>query len=256
MRLGLLIAISLVLVGCAREVVDGAPLDGHAFDVTQVIPAEPRLEPRSAYGNHSPYEVFGRRYEVKDSSEGYVERGIASWYGTLFHGRLTSSGEPYDLYQMTAAHKTLPLPTYVEVEHLGTGQIIVVRVNDRGPFVDDRIIDLSWAAAVKLGMDQAGLAPVEVRAISFDQPQPRIARPARVPVMVQVAAFSDRERAEQTAGSLRAQLDRPVQVAHARTRNGSLWRVQLGPLSDTELAIAIKAQIESLGFEGIRYVYP
>lgn len=256
MRIGLLIAVSLVLVGCAREVVDGAPNDGRYFDITQVVPAAPRLEPRSAYGNHSPYEVLGQRYEVLASSEGYAERGIASWYGTLFHGRLTSSGEPYDMYQMTAAHKTLPLPTYVEVEHLETGRTIVVRVNDRGPFHDDRIIDLSWAAAVKLGMDQAGLAPVEVRAIGFDQPQPLIARPARLPVMVQVGAFSDQQRAEQTAGSLRDQLDQPVQVAHARTRNGSLWRVQLGPIAETDLAIALKAQIEALGFEGIRYVYP
>lgn len=249
--------IALLVSGCARQVVmDGAPADAQAFDVSRVVPAQPRLEPRSAYGNHSPYEVFGVTYTVLDSADGYAERGIASWYGTLFHGRLTSSGEPYDMYEMTAAHKRLPLPSYVEVEHLETGKTIVVRVNDRGPFHDGRIIDLSWAAAVKLGMDRAGLAPVEVRAISFDQPQPLTPRPARLPVMVQVAAFGDRSRAESLAETLRRDLDQPVQVAQLRQRSGTMWRVQLGPLTDIDAAITLKATMEALGFSGLRYVYP
>ena len=102
------------------------------------------MEPKSRYGNPESYVVFGKRYYVKDSSKGYVETGIASWYGTKFHGRRTSSGETYDMYAMTAAHKTLPLPTYVEVTNLNNGRSIIVKVNDRGRFHEIRIIDLSY----------------------------------------------------------------------------------------------------------------
>lgn len=125
----------------------------------------PRAEPRSPYGNPDSYEVFGKRYRVMDSSDGYVERGVASWYGREFHGRRTSSGESYDMHALSAAHRTLPLPTYVEVTNLENGRKVVVRINDRGPFHGDRIIDLSYAAAVKLGMAGKGTARVEVRAL-------------------------------------------------------------------------------------------
>ena len=125
-------------------------------------------EPRSRSGNPASYEVFGKRYFVLPTAEGYDETAIDSWYGSKFHGRRTSSGETYDMFAMTAAHKTLPLPTYVEVTHLGTGKRIVVKVNDRGPFVEGRIIDLSFAAARKLGIDQVGTARVRVRALSVN----------------------------------------------------------------------------------------
>ena len=127
--------------------------------------AVPRQEYKSRRGNPAFYDEFGVRYRVMSTSEGYVERGIASWYGESFHGRPTSTGEPYNMYAMTAAHKTLPLPTYVRVTDLDTGNRVVVRVNDRGPFVEGRIIDLSYIAAVKLGIAGAGVARVEVRAL-------------------------------------------------------------------------------------------
>ena len=127
--------------------------------------AVPRLETKTRSGNPDSYEVRGRSYRVLETSDGYVERGIASWYGEQFHGRRTSSGEPYDMYDMTAAHKSLPLPTYVEVTNLENGRTVVVRVNDRGPFIDGRIIDLSFAAARKLGYIGAGTVEVEVRAL-------------------------------------------------------------------------------------------
>jgi peptidoglycan lytic transglycosylase len=129
--------------------------------------AVPRSEPPSRYGNMESYEQDGRRYRVLETSEGYDERGIASWYGEQFHGRRTSSGETYDMYAMTAAHKTLPIPSYVEVTNLANGRKVILRVNDRGPFHDPdrRIIDVSHAAAVKLGMIGTGTAPVRVRAI-------------------------------------------------------------------------------------------
>jgi rare lipoprotein A len=127
--------------------------------------AIPRAEPRSIYGNPPSYEVFGKRYYVMASSVGYVERGVASWYGPGFHKELTSVREPYDMYGMTAAHKTLPLPAYVRVTNLQNGRSCVVRVNDRGPFVGNRIIDLSYTAAAKLDMLRDGTAMVEVRVL-------------------------------------------------------------------------------------------
>jgi len=149
---------------------DSAP--AHPVDVSNVANAIPRVEPHSRYGNPESYVVFGQRYFVKKSSLNHVERGIASWYGTKFHGRRTSSGEPYDMLAMTAAHKSLPLPTYAEVTNLENGRKIIVKINDRGPFKKSRIIDLSYAAAVKLGITKAGTGLVEVRTIDPTQPLP------------------------------------------------------------------------------------
>jgi rare lipoprotein A len=127
--------------------------------------AAPRAEPRSRHGNPPFYTVFGKRYYVLSSSSAYVERGVASWYGPGFHKVRTSTGEQYDMYGMTAAHKTLPLPAYVSVTNLQNGRSVVVRVNDRGPFVGNRIIDLSYTAASRLDMLRNGTAMVEVRAL-------------------------------------------------------------------------------------------
>jgi rare lipoprotein A len=132
--------------------------------------AVPHAEPRSRYGNPPFYDVFGKRYYVLSSSTGYVERGVASWYGPGFHKERTSTGEPYDMYGMTAAHKSLPLPAYVRVTNLQNGRSVVVRVNDRGPFVGNRIIDLSYTAAAKLDMLHDGTAMVEIRTIDPGAP--------------------------------------------------------------------------------------
>jgi rare lipoprotein A len=143
----------------------GAPPAAPPSRLLDVPDAIPRAEPRAIYGNPPSYEVFGKRYYVMASSVGYVERGVASWYGPGFHKELTSVREPYDMYGMTAAHKTLPLPAYVRVTNLQNGRSCVVRVNDRGPFVGNRIIDLSYTAAAKLDMLRDGTAIVEVRAL-------------------------------------------------------------------------------------------
>lgn len=134
---------------------------------SDIANAVPRVEPPARQGNMAQYEQSGRQYRVLDSSYRYDERGVASWYGDQFHGRPTSSGEAYDMNLMTAAHRTLPLPTYVEVTNLSNGRTAIVRVNDRGPFhePDSRIIDVSYAAAIKLGMVGAGTVPVRVRAL-------------------------------------------------------------------------------------------
>lgn len=149
----------------APGVADSAP-QGGIPDVDRIPEPEVRAEPHSRYGNRSPYTVLGKQYRVLDSAEGYHDTGLASYYGNKFHGRRTSNLEVYDMYAFTAAHKTLPLPSYARVTNLANGKSVVVRVNDRGPFHDGRIIDLSFAAAVKLGVDRAGTARVEVQGLS------------------------------------------------------------------------------------------
>jgi rare lipoprotein A len=141
-----------------------------SIDVGTIAEPVPKVEPRSRYGNKQSYSVLGRTYHVLDEVGGYDETGIASWYGNKFHGYMTSSFEPYDMYKFTAAHKTLPLPSYARVTNLDNGKSVVVRINDRGPFHEGRIIDLSYAAAVRIGVWPKGTARVEVRAIDPAQP--------------------------------------------------------------------------------------
>ena len=174
------IALAGVLAGCgtvsepSRPVSPLSPMPPASTDRVKEEPV-PRVEPPSRSGNPDTYVVFGRRYRVSETSAGYRERGIASWYGEAFHGRKTSSGPPFDMFELSAAHKSLPLPTYVRVTHLENGRSIVVRVNDRGPFVGDRIIDLSYAAAARLGMVEEGTARVEVVALEPYQFLPTLA---------------------------------------------------------------------------------
>jgi len=151
--------------GTERAAEDRTPDDVTESFLASVPDAVPVQEERSRYGNPTEYEVMGRTYRVMGTSSGYEAEGMASWYGPDFQGRRTSSGEPYDMYAMTAAHPTLPLPTYVEVTNVENGRTVVVRVNDRGPFHPDRIIDLSYVAAWKLGMVGHGTARVRVRAL-------------------------------------------------------------------------------------------
>ena len=190
-------AAAVLLSGCFSQPVapvSNAPIPPAAAPVpvppvVQAVPdAVPRVEPRSRYGNPPFYDVFGRRYYVLSSSADYVERGVASWYGPGFHKIRTSTGEPYDMYGMTAAHKTLPLPAYVRVTNLQNGLSVVVRVNDRGPFVGNRIIDLSYTAAAKLDMLRNGTAMVEVRAIDPTVPAGAAVIAAALPAAPQPAA--------------------------------------------------------------------
>lgn len=227
------------------EPVDGPP--SMPFDVDQLVEPVPRVEPRSRYGNHSPYVVLGKRYTVMDNSRGYVERGIASWYGTKFHGRLTSNREPYDMFAFTAAHKTLPLPSYVRVTHLGNGRSIVVRVNDRGPFVGDRLIDLSYAAAVKLGVHLTGTALVEVRAIN----PAGEAEPGGKDYL-QVGAFSERANARALADRLKQAGLGPVKLVRARADGRRIYRVRLGPYVREQERLAAEKALRALGITPVR----
>lgn len=147
---------------------DRPPTNPGEVDLDTISDAVPVAEPLARYGNMAQYEAMGRTYRTLTTSVGYQAEGMASWYGEEFHGRRTSSGEPYDMYAMTAAHPTLPLPTYVEVVNVDNGRRVVVRVNDRGPFHADRIIDVSYAAAHRLGMLDRGTARVRIRALQPD----------------------------------------------------------------------------------------
>ena len=196
----------------------------------------------SGSGASSSYIVFGVRYHVLDSAEGYVARGLASWYGPKFHGRKTSSGEVFDMHQVSAAHKTLPLSTWVTVTHLETGRSITVRVNDRGPFKEGRIIDLSHQAALDLGIVDEGLAPVEVRAIRAPSWAPRTTGHQ----FLQLGAFAARGNAEAFVQKLRRQGLVRLSV-RTRQRSMTLHRVLQGPFNDrAELDQAV-SKLEALG---------
>jgi rare lipoprotein A len=241
--------------------------------------AMPRIEPRARNGNPPFYDVFGKRYYVLSSSVGYWERGVASWYGPGFHKVRTSTGEPYDMYAMTAAHKTLPLPAYVRVTNLQNGRSIVVRVNDRGPFVGNRIIDLSYTAAAKLDMLHNGTAMVDVRAIDPSTPFPVItastatptatvpaatvpaaaaAAPiapnvavqstaANVALFVQAGAFSDPANAEHLAEKLRGGSYGKVFVRDDQIAGRRMYRVRIGPVPDVAEFDRVVAALERAG---------
>ena len=177
---------SLVLTLAACGGIDTRDGPGRERQAAQAKPAVPKTEPLSKYGNPESYVVFGKRYYTLKTAAGFKESGVASWYGKKFHGRKTSSGEIYDMYKMTAAHKHLPLPTYVRVRNLETGKEITVRVNDRGPFHGNRVIDLSYAAASKLGILERGTGKVEITTI--DGRQPSFAKPKESAQSPQLAA--------------------------------------------------------------------
>ena len=250
-----LAALTLALVaGCGSfEAGDGPPAREQGVTPSTRVPGP---EPRSAYGNPRFYEVRGRRYYVSGTADDYRERGVASWYGSKFHGRRTSSGEVYDMHAMTAAHKTLPLPTWVRVTHLGNGRSIVVRVNDRGPFVDNRLIDLSYAAARELGMVEAGTGLVEVEALDFDAPVRADAAPAQAtePLFMQVGAFSERTNAERRLQMIAEAGVAGAFVARADTPGGVVFRVRVGPIGGVEAYDRITALLGEAGIRDVRLV--
>jgi rare lipoprotein A len=237
-----------VLAGCATSP-PSAPTPEPPTSV--IIPPDviPRDEPRSAKGNPPFYEALGKRYFVLPTSAGYVERGVASWYGPGFHRAFTSNGERYDMYAMTAAHKTLPLPAYVQVTNLSNGRSITVRVNDRGPFKEGRIIDLSYSAATKLDIVRAGTAFVEVRALTPGQ-TPTTTPPAAEPsnkLYVQAGAFGEQTNADKLAAQLRAKGHDETFVREDRVNGRSLFRVRIGPIPNVQRFDTVIAQLKALG---------
>ena len=256
---------------------DGAP--PAPVDLDKIPEPVPKYEPIARYGNPPTYSVLGQKYGLLPSRAGYVERGTASWYGTKFHGKLTSNREPYDMYSFTAAHKTLPIPTYARVTNLANQKSIVVRINDRGPFVGDRIIDLSYVAALKLGMQQQGTAQVEVATITPGEaalapmlasntsglndgslrytPGASVAnsaalRPTQLQIpgesqllLLQCGAFGDFSNANALKVAL---LEAGFSDARVISGQDQLNRVVLGPLSGKADADSISQKLKANGF--------
>lgn len=263
----LFLAISLAACGTSTSKRDGA---GSTRIPDLPGDAVPRNEPRSRYGNGPVYEVLGKRYSVMANSADYRERGVASWYGKKFHGRLTSNREVYDMYSMTAAHKTLPLPTYVRVRNLRNNKSIVVRVNDRGPFVTNRIIDLSYAAALRLDMVRDGTSLVEVRAIAIGSDEgfedPPGERPTRVTtpvaadaaaqvdvpasrIFVQVGAFGDKVNATRRLSVLSHGGVDNAFIYQDNSVDSPLFRVRIGPVADVVQYDVLVEELHNLGIE-------
>ncbi|WP_415902102.1 septal ring lytic transglycosylase RlpA family protein [Neptuniibacter sp. QD29_5] len=267
-----LVLLALALVGCSSTSTttnsgrysmrhDKAP--DRPVDVSHVKDAVPKVEPKSRGGNKSPYTVFGKQYWVMNSSLGYNETGTASWYGKKFHGHKTSNGEIYDMYKMSAAHKSLPIPTYLKVTNLANNRQVIVRVNDRGPFHGNRIIDLSYAAASKLDILKHGTGNVRLEAIDPRAWQKSGAVVAAAPEptaniagrYLQVGAYSNRDSAEYVESQLRPLLpELAVLIRPTTTNDRTLYRVQIGPLkSDTSL-MDLTQKVEQMGHKNPRLV--
>ena len=241
---------------------DDGPGERPPANLEQIADAQPKAEPLHRYANR-PYQVFGKEYVPLAFVQPYRQRGVASWYGKKFHGQRTASGEPYDMYAMSAAHPTLPIPSYARVTRVATGRSVIVRINDRGPFHQGRMIDLSYAAALKLGFAHLGSAEVELESIEPGQaetppqqaaaPAPSAAAPTEqalaapeqaAAVYVQVGAFSSRDNAENLRSRLEGEfgwLKDTVQVLAI----GDLWRLHVGPYRTQDDARSVAERIES-----------
>lgn len=256
---------------------DSAP--ARHVDVAQIPDAVPRQEPRSRYGNPDSYTVFGKKYHTLKSSSGYVRRGIASWYGTKFHGHRTSSGETYDMYAMTAAHKTLPLPTYARVTNLENGRSVIVKINDRGPFHDNRLIDLSYAAAARLDIMHSGTGKVEIRTLDWAASQAgRPGKPHTAPsrpkvgvvpasthitspgtqqhdsMYLQLGSFTNADNAQRLKQKLSASNFEGVHITQATNKQQRVYRVRIGPLDDADSASTLANMLEAHGIVSPRVV--
>lgn len=274
----LIASLLFLLSGCSTvSHKDGPP--NFRVDASKIPDAVPKDEPLSKYGNYHRYVVWGKVYHTLPTSHGYEEQGIASWYGTKFYKHHTSNGERYDYLAMTAAHKTLPLPTYVQVTNLKNGRQVIVKVNDRGPFSGDRLIDLSYAAALKLGMVGHGTAYVDVKAIDPEEYAARGQKyePIRIasnqpthshlhrhhhigaPVVdletasattqdsslyIQVGVFKNLAYAEKLQSRLAKLTNSPVKISLLKHH---LYHVRIGPLKDLASANRLSQKLKTIG---------
>jgi len=281
----LLVLATLALAGCASAPAPAPAGTDHSsrytitqdrapkgnFDASGLSDAVPVYQAPVRAGNKSPYTVWGKQYSVMNSNEGYVARGTASWYGEKFHGHKTSNGETFDMYQMSAAHKSLRIPGYARVTNIDNGRSVIVRVNDRGPFHGDRLIDLSYAAAKKLGYQSRGTAKVEVESITVKpdgsmfiagQPFALDGQPpskadtavendgqnAAGGLFVQLGSFSSRDPATKLQDRAKGVLSSPVRVRAVDTASGRFHRVQVGPFQDEGSARKTQNLLEAKGF--------
>ncbi len=235
---------------------DGPPPGYEQVDVNKIPNAQPDNEPHSKYGNQHSYVVDHHRYYVLKSAVGYKQRGIASWYGIKFHKQLTSDRETYNMFAMTAANKVLPLPTFVRVTNLENGRQIIVKVNDRGPFVANRIIDLSYVAAKKLNMLQHGTALVEVEALTAKQVKifskaptsVTYATPRKAHIYLQLGAYASRPSAQVLAAKVQKMGKDPVHLVTASHNGQELYKVQVGPIDSVSRTDMLTARYKRAGF--------
>ena len=250
--------VAIFLASCG-EIKDSAPVN-YSKKWDEIPDAVPTAVERSRYGNPSSYEVFGKTYYVKNSADNFQQKGIASWYGNKFHGQRTSSGEDYDMYAMTAAHKTLPIPVYVEVKNIDNGRVAIVKVNDRGPFHEGRIINLSYAAATKLGVAQTGTANVIIRVVTSVEAKTQQRSDAVIEspingdgkLYVQVAAFATEENALQYLGKLQGEGFSDVRL-HIQSKKGkAVYRVRIGPLPTDHVAKIVLSQLKKNNHKNLK----
>ncbi|MCF6288190.1 MAG: septal ring lytic transglycosylase RlpA family protein [Proteobacteria bacterium] len=238
------------------------------FDISTLEPWVIQSEEKSRYGNHSPYMVFGTTYYLAHSvAEDFEQTGTASWYGKKFHGHSTSNMEVFDMDKLTAAHRTLPLPSYVEVTNLSNNKKVVVRVNDRGPFAGKRIIDLSWAAAKVLEFDKQGLADVHIRLLEAPDNHSKPKKNQEIKHAVeyktnpnltglkylQIGAFAEKERALQVAAQISKLVLLPVHISNT-IHTQPLFRVRIGPLSENENIVDLIQHINQKGYSDTKMV--
>ncbi len=241
--------LSLLLCACASN--DSLPSNYKNYDVSHIPNAVPKVEPLSRYGNPPSYKVLGVQYHVLKSAECFHEKGIASWYGTKFHGKLTSNRESYNMFAMTAANKVLPLPTYVKVTNLENGKVIIVRVNDRGPFHQNRIIDLSFVAAKKIDMLGKGVALVEIETIDPRHPNSKCGdnKIAHAPILyLQIGVFSTEDKAIALQQRIETVTTEPVRIIAITQNQTRLYKVRLGPLKNVNELDTLTTILESKGF--------
>lgn len=241
---------ALLLSGCflsnAKSIQDGPPKTYR--DVSQVKEPTPHYLPKSRYGNPAKYHVNGKTYYVRSTAAGYNERGIASWYGSKFSHKLTSTRDVYDPYKMTAASPVLPIPCYARVTNLENGRSVIVKINDRGPFAPNRIIDLSYAAAIKLGYERQGTALVDVRTIDTQRPGTLPAAPhlAHPQIYLQVGAFHALAHADDLKSQMAFITHKSTRIETSRS-SPPLYRVQIGPLKGVGEADKVQALVLKTG---------
>jgi rare lipoprotein A len=245
----------LLVAGCVSQtsqppiIKDGLPRNLPA-NLQNTPDAIPKWEPDSRYGNPESYVVFGKKYTPLKSRANYHKQGIASWYGKKFHGKRTSSGDPYDMFAMTAAHKTLPLPTYAQVTNVDNGKKVIVKINDRGPFHEGRIIDLSYAAAYKLGIADRGTGNVIVKVIEVEQS--KLSKP-QSPMWLQIGAFSNQKNAEKLKNNTQQNSAiKNIIITKKQSGKVELYRVKVGPLYSIEDADKVDQQLSQLGIKSSR----
>lgn len=235
------VAMPLIFSGCAHSTKDGPPR--YYVDVSKIPNAVPQRLPKSHYGNPKYYVVSGRKYHVLPTANGYFKRGVASWYGTKFHGRKTSSREPYDVYAMTGASTDLPIPSFVRVTNLQNHRSVIVKINDRGPFAANRILDLSYAAAMKLGYADKGTAFVEVKSITFDEHyQPHTER-----VYLQLGAFRSLSNAQSLKSRAAELIHKPIVILKGLHQQSHLYRVLI-PVIGIGESSRLHMQLKKMGF--------